>query len=82
MMMSHNSMRVAENKFVAECRMEILVEAERIVCPRLGHEGVMSPGAVLFWVGCVGLSGGYVLDKENLWWNYQCLSKSRPWIPS
>lgn len=45
---SNSSSLVAENKFVAKGKMEILVGVKRVFCPELGIEEVMSPGKVLF----------------------------------
>lgn len=56
---------VAENRFVAKGRMEMLYGLERIFCPRLGREGIMSPGGVLFWAKCIQTLDGFVSDKDD-----------------
>lgn len=45
--------------------MEILAKAERIICPVLDQEGVMSPRGVLFLAKCTRLLDGIVLEKVN-----------------
>lgn len=44
---SFSNALMPENRFVADGRMEILPEDDRIFCPGLGREGVMLPGRLL-----------------------------------
>lgn len=46
--------------------MEILAGDDRIFCPWMGLEEVMSPGGIVFWAKCIRVLDGFVFWKRKM----------------
>lgn len=56
---------MTENELTVEEKMEILPSLERIFCPGLGLEGVVSLGGVLFRANCMQTLDRFVSKKDD-----------------